>query len=108
MVTNGLSCLQREKVAASGLGTAFGAIVVSGELGCGKPEPEPLLTALQTLAIPPEAAIMVGDSLERDVAGARAAGVRSVWVNRTGSQHRDGPAPDHEVADLNGLLELLA
>lgn len=108
MVTNGLSCLQREKVAASGLGPAFGVIVVSGEVGCGKPEPEPFLTGLQRLAIPPEAAIMVGDSLERDVAGAQAAGVRSVWLNRTGSHRRNGPTPDREVADLNGLLELLA
>jgi putative hydrolase of the HAD superfamily len=108
LVTNGLGCLQHEKIDASGLGPHFGAIVVSGELGAGKPQPAPLLAALQTLALTPEAAIMVGDSLERDVAAAHAAGMPAVWVNRTGAQRRDGPVPDYEVADLNGLLELLA
>ncbi len=108
LVTNGLSCLQREKITAAGLAARFGAIVVSGEVGYGKPRPEPFLAALDRLAVPPEAAIMVGDSLMRDVAGAHAAGMRAVWVNRTGKARVHGPAPDYEVADLTGLLELLA
>jgi putative hydrolase of the HAD superfamily len=35
LVTNGASCLQREKLAASGLADRFDAIVVSGDLGRG-------------------------------------------------------------------------
>ncbi|MSQ09648.1 MAG: HAD family hydrolase [Dehalococcoidia bacterium] len=107
LVTNGLSCLQREKITAAGLTARFGAIAVSGEVGYGKPRPEPFLAALARLAVPPEAAIMVGDSLTRDVAGAHAVGMRAVWVNRAGKARGQGPVPDYEVADLTGLLELL-
>lgn len=108
LVTNGLACLQREKLAASGLGGFFRAVVVSAELGEGKPSPAPFRAALAALGVPPEAAIMVGDSLERDVQGARNAGLRAVWVNRSGAARSAGPLSDYDLADLGGLMELLA
>jgi phosphoserine phosphatase len=37
LVTNGASCLQREKLAASGLADRFDVVVVSGDLGLGSP-----------------------------------------------------------------------
>lgn len=108
LVTNGLSDLQREKVAVSGLGARFQAIIVSGEVGHGKPEPQAFHAACSALAVPPEAAIMVGDSIDRDVRGARAAGLPVVWVNRDGATAPPGAKPDYEVTDLSGLVELLA
>jgi HAD superfamily hydrolase (TIGR01509 family) len=44
-----------------------------------KPDPEPVLTALRYLDVPPAAAIMVGDS-ELDIQSARAAGVDTCAV----------------------------
>jgi putative hydrolase of the HAD superfamily len=38
LVTNGASCLQREKLAASGLADHFTAVVVSADIGVGKPD----------------------------------------------------------------------
>lgn len=50
---------------------------------------------------------MVGDSLEHDIAGARAAGIRTVWVNRVQRVHAAGdPEPDHVISDLADLLHL--
>ena len=49
LVTNGASCLQREKLAASGLAERFDAVVVSGELGIGKPDPAIFAHALAAL-----------------------------------------------------------
>jgi FMN phosphatase YigB (HAD superfamily) len=43
----------------------------------------------------------------RNVAGARHAGVRSVWLNRNGSGARPGMTPDAEIASLVGLVEIL-
>ena len=63
---------------------------------------------MQALGVGPEAAIMVCDSLERDVLGARAAGIPVVWVNRDGATAPPTATPDYEVADLRGLVELLA
>ena len=65
LLTNGASCLQREKLAASGLADHFDAVVVSGDLGVAKPEAAAFHHALDLLGARPEAATMVGDSLER-------------------------------------------
>ena len=82
IVTNGAPAIQRAKLALTDLGRRFDAIVVSGEVGAGKPDPRPIHAALAALEVPADEAVMVGDSLERDVAAARAAGVYAVWLDR--------------------------
>jgi putative hydrolase of the HAD superfamily len=107
LVTNGASCLQREKIAASGLSDRFAAIAVSGELGVGKPDPAIFATALEALGADAADAVMVGNSLAHDVAGARAAGIRAVWVNRFGDP-RPADAALVEVRTLQELRGALA
>jgi putative hydrolase of the HAD superfamily len=107
LVTNGLSCLQREKISGGGLESWFEAVVISGELGIRKPNEAPFLAALGGMGIRPEDAAMVGNSLENDVAGARAAGVRSVWLDRNEGASGPGPEPDARIASLSELPALL-
>jgi FMN phosphatase YigB (HAD superfamily) len=58
--------------------------------------------------LPPDSVWHVGDSLESDVAGAKGAGLRSVWLNRRGLVLPEGaPRPDHEIGSLQELVELL-
>lgn len=60
----------------------------------GKPRPEALhacVAAAGLTGMDPARALMVGDSLRTDVAGARAAGMRSLMV--CGGLHRDDVAP---------------
>jgi putative hydrolase of the HAD superfamily len=103
LVTNGASCLQREKLAASGLEGSFDAVVVSGEVGTGKPDVRIFRHALALLGADAAGAAMVGDSLARDVDGAVAAGIRPVWVNRFG-RPRPGDRPElREIATLDEL-----
>jgi putative hydrolase of the HAD superfamily len=71
MLTNGAPDLQREKITASGLETFFNEIVISGIYGVGKPRPEIFLHLTDRLGVAPAEAVMVGNSHERDVAGAR-------------------------------------
>jgi putative hydrolase of the HAD superfamily len=80
VVTNGAPCLQREKLSASGLAEFFDTIVVSGDIGVGKPDPRIYLEALLRLQV--TEAVMVGASIRRDVEGAMAAGLRAIWLNR--------------------------
>jgi putative hydrolase of the HAD superfamily len=51
---------------------------------------------------------MIGDSLNRDIGGARDAGIRTIWINR---YHRTldetHPIPDFELTDLRDLPRLL-
>jgi FMN phosphatase YigB (HAD superfamily) len=49
----------------------------------------------------------VGDDMELDVRGARAAGLHVIWINRTGAAWIGDDAP-HAVDDLLGLERWLA
>jgi putative hydrolase of the HAD superfamily len=104
LVTNGASCLQREKLAAAGLEGLLDAVVVSGDRGAGKPEPAIYAEALERLGAAPAGATMIGDSLERDVRGALAAGLgAAVWLNRAG---RPRPAGREDLAEVATLAAL--
>lgn len=106
LVTNGSPDLQREKLAATQLARCFDAIVVSGEVDAGKPDRRPFALALASLGVRPQEAVMVGDSLERDVLGAQRAGLKGLWLNRTNADLSvDGIAPDGQLATLYPLLE---
>jgi putative hydrolase of the HAD superfamily len=107
LVTNGLTDLQRAKLGAGGLGAYFDVVVVSAEVGMGKPDPRIFAYALAALGADPGDAAMVGDSLERDVAGAQAAGMRGIWLNRSRRPCPAGAFPDAEVGTLTDLLALL-
>ena len=82
LLTNGPSDIQRLKLAATGLADCFDAVVVSAEMGIGKPDPEVFHEVLARLGSEPEAAVMVGDSWERDIEGAVGVGMSAVWVTR--------------------------
>lgn len=106
VVTNGPSDIQRLKLAGSGLLGYFSAVVVSTEVGAGKPDPRIFVRALEELGVGPRDALMVGDSLDRDVAGARAAGIQVIWLNRSGRRRPEGYAPDGEIRVLTELEAL--
>lgn len=75
-------------LAALGVAPLLDAILTSAEAGARKPATAIFEQALRLAGVPPAGAIHVGDGLEEDVAGARAAGIEPVLVNRNG-----GPAP---------------
>jgi putative hydrolase of the HAD superfamily len=81
LLTNGLSDIQRHKLAHSGLSDCFDAIVVSGELGIGKPDIRAFSHVLEELEVVPGDALMIGDSWERDVRGALRSGMAVIWIS---------------------------
>lgn len=98
LVTNGPPDIQRLKIEQAGIGSYLSAVVISGELGLGKPDPAVFGRALELLDVAPENAVMVGDSWERDVAGALASGIRPVWI----SHGRPTPNADAGVSVVHG------
>jgi putative hydrolase of the HAD superfamily len=75
------------------------AIVDSRRHGRVKPHPTIFQAALEQLGVAPAEAVMVGDSLEEDVEGARALGMRALLVDREGRH----PEIEERLADLYGL-----
>lgn len=108
IVSNGPSEIQWYKVRRFHLEELIDAIVISGDVGVHKPDPAIFRIALGRLSSSPGEAIHVGDSLRDDVAGANAAGLGSVWVNRSRQVLAPGdPRPSQEVPDLRDLVALL-
>jgi putative hydrolase of the HAD superfamily len=108
LITNGASDSQRGKLRVLELEPWFGAVVISGEIGVAKPDSAGFRRGLRQLGVEPEDAWHVGDSLGDDVAGARAASMVAVWLNRDGRVRApDQPVPDLEIRTLAELTLLL-
>jgi len=86
----------------TGLRPLVDAVVISAELGVAKPHPAIFLAALQRLGATADGAVHVGDSLEHDVAGARAAGLEAVLVARNGAATPEGLRTVRSLAELVG------
>jgi putative hydrolase of the HAD superfamily len=104
VVTNGPAITQADKLALAGVKQYFDVIVASGDIGFAKPSPAIFRHTLEGLGLSDDNAWHVGDSLDSDVAGARASGLTAVWLNRDRVATAGPSAADHEV---NSLLELL-
>lgn len=94
-----------EQLAATGLADLVDGAVSSAEVGVGKPHPAIYARALELAGVTAAEAVMVGDSVDTDVAGALAVGVRAVLVDRFGALA--APAGAHEVADLAAVPGLV-
>jgi putative hydrolase of the HAD superfamily len=95
-----------ERLAEAGLDALVDGAVASAELGAAKPERAIFERALGIAGVPAADAWHVGDSVDADVEGARAAGIRPVLLARDGAPA--GVAGVPVVASLEALPPLLA
>ena len=51
--------------------------------------------------------IVVGDSLQKDMKGAKNAGIKSIWFIPEGIENSTVIMPDHEISSLLQLREIL-
>jgi len=84
-----------------GIGSSLDAVVTSAEAGARKPDSAIFVQALRAAGVRPEQAIHVGDSIEEDVRGARAAGIEAVLLRRGDA------APTPGVRTIVSLTELI-
>lgn len=91
-----------------GLAHHFEVSLAASHFGSAKPDPAIFRAACQALGVDPHEAVYVGDDLALDVAGAQQAGMRAVWMNRSGKAVPPGAAmPDAICATLDELLAWL-
>ena len=83
------------------------AAVSSSQHGFLKPHPSIFLACLQLLGVPPGKAVMVGDSVGQDVAGALGAGMKAVLVRRGAADEPFGGVVGDEVPVITTLRELV-
>jgi N-acetyl-D-muramate 6-phosphate phosphatase len=100
----------REFLERSGLTPALAAQFYSDELGIFKPNPEMLLTAARFLDEPIGRCWFVGDSIGRDVACGRAAGIGAMILRPSSywsSEEKASADADAIAADGHEILKLL-
>lgn len=83
-------------------GTRFDTILISEIEGISKPDLRIFRRACEQLNTDPAQAVYVGDHPEVDVAGARAAGMRTVW--RRGPGLAQTVESDTVIGDMDDLL----
>ena len=71
-------------LARLGLASSLDAVVTAAAVGVSKPDPRPFLVALERLGVEPALCVHVGDDPVTDVAGAEAAGISAVLLDRSG------------------------
>lgn len=89
-----------------GFGEYLGFWVVSELIGVEKPGPAIFERALEIGGTPPERALQVGDDLRTDVAGARAAGMQAVLLDRSGGAEAAESAAALDVPVIRTLAVL--
>ncbi|MCX7027888.1 MAG: YjjG family noncanonical pyrimidine nucleotidase [Spirochaetes bacterium] len=108
LVTNGIAQVQEQRFDASPIRKYFEAIVISEEAGYSKPNPDIFEYACGLVDYhAKDRMIIVGDSLNSDIAGGAAFGIDTCWLNPKGSPRTPGIVPTYEIADLFGLRALL-
>ena len=108
MVTNGNSETQRAKINRWDLEKHFDYILIEGEFGTGKPEPEVYRHAMDTLDAQPSETWMVGDNLEWEIAAPQRMGITGVWHDWRGRGLPQGTSvrPDRIITSLQELLQI--
>ncbi len=105
VISNAMSQLPRLALEKADLTKFFHLIVISRDLGIRKPDPKIFEYVLEKLGVKPEETIHVGDSMEQDVVGAKAAGIKTVWI-----KNREEPVieePDYTIRSITELPKII-
>ncbi|MGB8354497.1 MAG: HAD-IA family hydrolase [Chthoniobacteraceae bacterium] len=104
MISNGNASQQRRKLKAAKIDQRFETVVISSEVGIAKPDAGIFHEACRQMKVNPGDCVMVGDNWERDVLGARSAGMRAIWLCR----NREMSADQAWIPSLHELPATLA
>jgi putative hydrolase of the HAD superfamily len=99
VVVSNWDCALPDWLGPPGLLGVVDGVVTSAEVGVAKPDARVFRRGLEIAGAEAAQAVHVGDSLDNDVKGARAAGIRAVLLQRDGK-------PPPEVESIRSLSEL--
>jgi putative hydrolase of the HAD superfamily len=88
----------------------FEYVLTSAACGKRKPHPDIFRMALEHFQVPPEQTVMVGDTFEADIVGAKRMGMSAIWITRRlrETANRQEIQPDASVSALSEVPPLLS
>jgi putative hydrolase of the HAD superfamily len=89
-------------------GDYFDFAFLAEDVGASKPHPDMFQAALERTGVAAHNVVHVGDDPEHDIAGARAFGMPTVWMNSRGKDWPDGPRASREISNLRQLPRAIA
>jgi putative hydrolase of the HAD superfamily len=110
IVSNGIAVKQWQKLIALGIDTLFDTVVISEEAGYCKPDKRIFESALSNLGLDADDAFYVGDHYEKDIAGAKAAGIKTILFETEENQNeiaRKGQEPDYRIHEFKEILNII-
>jgi len=108
IVTNGLSAVQRPRLARSSIRDCMAEIIISEEIGCAKPAAEFFDAAFARIGQPLRSEVLlIGDNWSSDIQGAALYGIDACWYNPNRSPRPAAPPITSEITSLHELLPLL-
>lgn len=95
------------RLVSLGLDSYFDAVVSFDDTGKRKPDPAPFKLGLEKLGVKPEEALMIGDWAERDMVGAKAIGMKTVFARYGDDFNTKNSGADFEITDVNQLIDVI-
>lgn len=105
--SNGMLTMQKNRLQLSGLKRYFTDLYVSDDIGSAKPNIRFFTESMKRAGLEPSDILMIGDRLVSDIAGARNAGIDSVWYNPYGLENETDIEADYEIKELHELAGIL-
>ncbi|WP_025151338.1 HAD family hydrolase [Bacillus sp. H1a] len=105
IITNGTTQRQKAKIINTNLNSCFDIIIISEEVGLSKPDKRIFELALNKLNVPPEAALFVGDDIEKDISGCQNANIKGIWFNPHMIKNDTEIKPYAEINSFNEFTE---
>jgi len=105
LITNGFDEIQAMKIKSGRLGSYFKHVVTSQKAGYKKPAREIFDYALTLHNQKAKHAVMIGDNLQADIAGARNASIAPIYFNPEEIEHQE--EVHGEIKSLKELFQLL-
>lgn len=102
LITNGEKEQHRSKIQKTDLEPYFSTVIISGEVGCAKPDKAIFELAARQAGVDIKDCVYVGDRLETDARGSQKAGMKGIWLNRKASRVQKGL----ETPVIGSLIEL--
>lgn len=90
--------LQRQR-----LTELFDVVIVSGAVNRRKPHPEIYQKALKKLGVKPKETVFVGDTVDADVQGAKAVGMKTIYLERRLQKEAEIACPNQTIKSLDHL-----
>ena len=97
----------RKVLMKNGVLDLFDVTVFSDETGFNKPHRIMFEKGLSNLFVKPSEALHVGDLLQTDIAGAKAFGMKAVWLNKEGQNPAEATKPDFTIKKIHEIIDVL-